>query len=104
MALMDFIKKQFIDILEWTESGDGTLAWRIEGDFDAQALCDEARGVLLGVRHRDEKFFAAVSASQIHAAYGIAHAVGELANDLVSRVMAVSVVDLLEVVEIENHH
>jgi len=28
MALMDFIKKQFIDILEWTEAGDGTLAWR----------------------------------------------------------------------------
>ncbi len=28
MALMDFIKKQFIDILQWTESGDGTLAWR----------------------------------------------------------------------------
>jgi membrane protease subunit (stomatin/prohibitin family) len=28
MALMDFIKKQFIDILEWTESGDGVLAWR----------------------------------------------------------------------------
>jgi len=28
MALMDFIKKQFIDILEWTEAGDGTLSWR----------------------------------------------------------------------------
>ncbi len=28
MALMDFIKKQFIDILQWTEEGDGTLAWR----------------------------------------------------------------------------
>jgi len=28
MALMDFIKKQFIDIIEWTEAGDGTLAWR----------------------------------------------------------------------------
>jgi membrane protease subunit (stomatin/prohibitin family) len=28
MALMDFIKKQFIDILEWLEPGDGTLAWR----------------------------------------------------------------------------
>jgi len=25
---MDFIKKQFIDVLEWTESGDGVLAWR----------------------------------------------------------------------------
>ena len=28
MALMDFIKKQFIDIIQWTEVGDGTLAWR----------------------------------------------------------------------------
>ncbi|WKB51670.1 SPFH domain-containing protein [Eleftheria terrae] len=28
MALMDFIRKQFIDIIEWTESGDGVLAWR----------------------------------------------------------------------------
>ncbi len=28
MGLFDFVKKQFIDVLEWTESGDGTLAWR----------------------------------------------------------------------------
>lgn len=28
MALMDFIKKQFVDIIQWTEDGDGTLAWR----------------------------------------------------------------------------
>ena len=28
MALMDFIRKQFIDIIQWTESSDGTLAWR----------------------------------------------------------------------------
>ncbi|HUG22451.1 SPFH domain-containing protein [Piscinibacter sp.] len=28
MGLMDFVKKQFIDVLEWTEAGDGTLAWR----------------------------------------------------------------------------
>ena len=28
MSLMSFIKKQFIDILQWTEEGDGTLAWR----------------------------------------------------------------------------
>ena len=28
MALMDFIKKQFIDIIQWTEDGEGTLAWR----------------------------------------------------------------------------
>src|SRR4051812_1766525 len=34
MALMDFIKKQFIDVLQWTESGDGVLAWR----FPMQAM------------------------------------------------------------------
>ena len=28
MGLMDFIKKQFIDILQWTEDVDGVLAWR----------------------------------------------------------------------------
>ena len=28
MGLMDFIKKQFIDIIQWTEESDGTLAWR----------------------------------------------------------------------------
>ncbi|MEO5695784.1 MAG: SPFH domain-containing protein [Burkholderiaceae bacterium] len=28
MALMDFIKKQFIDVIEWTEGQDDILAWR----------------------------------------------------------------------------
>src|SRR6187397_1305769 len=28
MGLMDFIKKQFIDVIQWTEDGDGVLAWR----------------------------------------------------------------------------
>ncbi|MBC7603082.1 MAG: SPFH domain-containing protein, partial [Ramlibacter sp.] len=28
MALMDFIKKQFIDIITWTEDTDGVLSWR----------------------------------------------------------------------------
>jgi membrane protease subunit (stomatin/prohibitin family) len=30
MALMDFVKKQFIDIIQWTEDSadDGTIAWR----------------------------------------------------------------------------
>jgi membrane protease subunit (stomatin/prohibitin family) len=28
MALMDFIKKQFIDVIQWTEDADGTLSWR----------------------------------------------------------------------------
>ena len=28
MSLMGFLKKQFIDVIEWTEDGDGVLAWR----------------------------------------------------------------------------
>ncbi len=28
MGLMDFIKKQFIDVLQWTEDDNSTLAWR----------------------------------------------------------------------------
>ena len=28
MGLMDFIKKQFVDVIEWTEDRDGVLAWR----------------------------------------------------------------------------
>jgi membrane protease subunit (stomatin/prohibitin family) len=28
MALMGFLKKQFIDVIEWTEAGDGTIAFR----------------------------------------------------------------------------
>ena len=28
MSLGSFIRKQFIDILQWNEDGDGVLAWR----------------------------------------------------------------------------
>src|SRR5512138_2300427 len=28
MALRDFLGKQFIDVIQWTESEDGFLAWR----------------------------------------------------------------------------
>ncbi|MCX6638055.1 MAG: SPFH domain-containing protein [Acidobacteria bacterium] len=28
MALRDFLKKQFIDVIHWVEPGDGILAWR----------------------------------------------------------------------------
>ena len=28
MGLMDFVKKQFIDVIEWVEDTDGVLAWR----------------------------------------------------------------------------
>ena len=37
MALMDFIKKQFIDVIHWTEEGDDMLAYRYPmQDFEIQ--------------------------------------------------------------------
>src|SRR5512146_2853324 len=37
MGLTDFIKKQFIDILQWNEDQDGVLAWRFPmQDFEIQ--------------------------------------------------------------------
>jgi membrane protease subunit (stomatin/prohibitin family) len=37
MALMDFIKKQFIDIIQWTEDDGDTMAWRFPmADFEIQ--------------------------------------------------------------------
>lgn len=37
MAFMDFIKKQFIDVIHWTEEGDGVLAYRYPmQDFEIQ--------------------------------------------------------------------
>jgi len=37
MALMDFIKKQFVDVIHWTEDDEGTLAWRYPmQDFEIQ--------------------------------------------------------------------
>ncbi|MFM8332607.1 MAG: SPFH domain-containing protein [Candidatus Methylumidiphilus sp.] len=37
MALMDFLKKQFIDVIQWTEAADGVLAYRFPfRDFEIQ--------------------------------------------------------------------
>ena len=37
MSILSFAKKQFVDILQWTESGDDVLAWRFPtADFEIQ--------------------------------------------------------------------
>jgi membrane protease subunit (stomatin/prohibitin family) len=52
MALMDFIKKQFIDVIQWTESSDGTLAWRFPmRDMEIQS------GAVLVVRESQMALF-----------------------------------------------
>ncbi|MBV8605169.1 MAG: SPFH domain-containing protein [Pelomonas sp.] len=52
MSLMDFIKKQFIDIIQWTEDGDETLAWRFPmADMEIQ------NGGALTVRESQQALF-----------------------------------------------
>lgn len=37
MGIFDFVKKQFIDIIQWTEEDDQTLVWRFPmRDFEIQ--------------------------------------------------------------------
>ena len=63
MALMDFIKKQFIDVIEWTEDGDGTLAWR----FPMQDM-EIQNGAVLVVR--DSQMAVFVNEGQVADVFG----------------------------------
>ena len=52
MGLFDFVKKQFIDILQWTEEGDEILVWRFPtADFEIQ------QGAQLTVRETQATLF-----------------------------------------------
>lgn len=63
MALMDFIKKQFIDVIEWTEDSDGTLAWRFPmADREIQT------GAMLTVRESQMAVF--VNEGQVADVFG----------------------------------
>ena len=63
MALMDFIKKQFIDVIEWTEPGDGVLAWRFPvADREIQT------GAMLTVRESQMAVF--VNEGQVADVFG----------------------------------
>jgi len=63
MALMDFIKKQFIDVIQWTEGDDGTLAWRYPmADLEIQ------NGAVLVVRESQLALF--VNEGQVADVFG----------------------------------
>ncbi|CUI08011.1 SPFH domain-containing protein [Massilia antarctica] len=52
MSLGSFIKKQFIDVLQWNEENDGVLAWRFPmQDFEIQ------NGAILNVRESQVALF-----------------------------------------------
>jgi len=63
MALMDFLKKQFIDVIHWTEAADGVLAHRFPAkDFEIQ------NGAKLTVRESQMALF--VDEGQIADVFG----------------------------------
>ncbi len=63
MGLFDFIKKQFIDVLEWTEDSNGVLAWRYPmADNEIQ------NGAVLTVRESQMAIF--VNEGQIADVFG----------------------------------
>ena len=63
MALMDFIKKQFIDIIQWTEDDGDTMAWRFPmAEFEIQ------NGTSLTVRESQMAVF--VNEGQIADVFG----------------------------------
>ena len=63
MALMDFIKKQFIDVIQWTEDADGVLAWRFPmADMEIQT------GAVLVVRESQLAMF--VNEGQVADVFG----------------------------------
>ncbi|WP_300455208.1 SPFH domain-containing protein [Accumulibacter sp.] len=63
MALMDFIRKQFIDVIQWTEEGDGVLAMR----YPMQD-CEIQYGAQLTVRESQMAVF--VNEGQIADVFG----------------------------------
>ena len=52
MSILGFASKQFIEILQWTESGPGVLAWR----FPVQGM-EIKNGAMLTVRESQRALF-----------------------------------------------
>lgn len=63
MSLVDFIKKQFIDVIEWNEGADGVLVWRYP--FDGNEI---QNGATLVVRESQMALF--VNEGQVADVFG----------------------------------
>src|SRR5258705_5416263 len=73
------------------------------GDRTAQPFGHHARDMQVRLRHHDHKFLTAIAAGQIDAADRLAHPHGEFAQYVVAGVVAVSVVDRFEKIDVEHH-
>ena len=68
-------------------------------------LINDAQGLLAtAVRQHRHKFLAAIAAQAVDTAQALAQQVGQGADDVVANGVAMAVVDLLEVIDIQHHH
>ena len=74
------------------------------GHRDAQTLGDEHRLAEAGLGHYHDKLLAAQATDQVDAAHLAHRALGEFAQDLVAGRVAMTVIDLLEMIDVEEHH
>jgi hypothetical protein len=77
---------------------------RLPRDRQAQPFGDRGRYGAIGVRHNHDKFFAAQSGDQINTSDAVHCSAGKLAQHVISRSMAIGIVDLLEVVDVKQQN
>ena len=70
----------------------------------AQALAHQIGLGQVGIRHDNDKLLPAEPAGQVDAANVATHARGELTEYGIACVMAIAVVDCLEIVDVEQQH
>src|SRR5208282_2939356 len=75
--------------------------WEI-GNAAAYSFCNRAQIFDGAIREDREKFFAAVASNIVIGADGLADAIGGLFQDFVARHMAVGVVHVLKVIEVDH--
>ena len=86
-----------------------TLIWlRPEGhltdlDLVTETLRDAVGFLFLRLRQKGDKFFAADAGNQVHAPKGVLQNPGNFAEQQIAGMMAIEIVDELEMIEIEQH-
>src|SRR3546814_17919608 len=58
----------------------------------------------IGLRHHDDEFLAAVARHQVDVAHAPRYPLGQLDQHLAAALVAVAVVDALELVDVEHQH
>ena len=77
---------------------------RFAGDPPAQTFGHHGGDRHVGFRHHDDEFLAAIAAGEIDIADRLADAQRELAQHIVAGIVAVAVVDRLEIIDVEHQH